>query len=99
MARLAESNNKFVIIVVGILSLMMIIPVIETGGAFLAILFIILAIVGLKVISSSKNDPAWASWMGTQSSSKDSWSGAIKTLLFILILSGVWGLMWIYFLW
>jgi hypothetical protein len=98
VVRLAESNNKFVIIVVGILSLMMIIPVIETGGAFLAILFIILAIVGLKVISSSKTDSSHNP-MHRQPLDEESWSDAIKKLLFVLILSGVWGLMWMYFLW
>jgi len=98
VARLAESNNKGVLIIVGILSLMLLIPIIETGGAILAILFIILAIVGLKVISSSKTDSSHNP-MHRQPLEEESWSEAIKKVLFILILSGVWGLMWMYFLW
>lgn len=96
---MAESNNKFVIIIVGILSLMLLIPIIiESGITILAILFIILAIVGLKVISSSKTDERHNP-MHRQPLDEESWSDAIKKLLFVLILSGVWGLMWMYFLW
>ena len=87
---MAEVENKFVLIIVGILSLMLLIPIIETGGAIGAILFIILAIVGLKVISSSKTSDSHNP-MIRQPLEKESWSDAIKKLLFILILSGFWG--------
>jgi hypothetical protein len=97
---LAEVENKGILIIVGILSLMLLIPIIETGGAILAILFIILAIVGLKVMSSSKTDvSSWSNnpfqtinpMVQKQSLDEESWSDAIKKVLFILILSGFWG--------
>ena len=88
---MAEVENKFVLIIVGILSLMLLIPIIiESGITILAILFIILAIVGLKVISSSKTSDSHNP-MIRQPLEKESWSDAIKKLLFILILSGFWG--------
>ena len=106
---MAESNNKGVLIIVGILSLGMLIPIIETGGAILAILFIILAIVGLKVISSSKSDvSSWSNdpfqtinpMVKKQSLDEESWSDAIKNLLgWLLVWTVPAALAWIFFLW
>ena len=109
MARLAEVENKGVLIIVGILSLGMLIPIIDTGGPILAILFIILAIVGLKVMSSSKTDvSSWSNdpyqtinpMVKKQSLREETWFEAIKNLLgWWLVWAAPATLAWIYFLW
>ena len=107
MASLAEVENKGVIIIVGMLSLMLIVSSAANGDFGIALLLIILAIVGFKVMSSSKTDvSSWSNdpfqtinpMVKKQSLREETWSDAIKKLFFILILSGFWGLVWIYFL-
>jgi len=109
VASLAEVENKGVLIIVGMLSLMMIVSSAANGDFGIAILFIILAIVCLKVLSSSKTDvSSWSNdpfqtinpMVKKQSLREETWFEAIKNLLgWWLVWAAPATLAWIYFLW